>query len=580
MAIATIRYRRGALANPTLPESPSPTELVDFLCQLRGEADGQPHYSLRDLPSPDQLLGLADGCEIIHRHIAQGSRLLIVGDFDADGATSTALLMLGLRAMGAMQVDYIVPSRHAHGYGLSATLVEVIQQSRRADLLITVDNGIASIAGVAAAREAGYEVIITDHHLPGNTLPDAAAIINPNQPNCPFPDKHIAGVGVAFYLLIGLRQRLQQRGWFEQRGIAPPNLATWLDLVAIGTICDVVKLDGVNRTLVDQGLRRIRAGQCCPGILALLNDSSKPLRLLNATDIGYGIGPKINAAGRLDDMSIGIRCLLADNQTAAQAMVKQLTELNQQRKALQADTTHAALESLDIAADDLQQKVICLFDDNWHSGVVGLVAGHLKNTYHRPCIIFGAGEAGMIKGSARSVGGCHIRDFLDAVDRHHPDLIERFGGHAMAAGLSLRPENFSAFQQACADTANTWLADFSPENILTVDTALPAASLSLPHALAIRQAGPWGNGFEPPLFEGTFSVEEIRIVGNGHFKFRLQPADGLAASIDAIAFFPESDEPLPGATIQCLYQLEVNAWAGKLSPQLIIERFWQTTITD
>lgn len=581
----TIRYRQKSTGAP-LSSQPSPEELLDYLYRLRG-CEGKESYNLSNLPDPQLFKDMDRAVSLIIQHIKAQQPIMIVGDYDADGATSTTLLLRGLAAMGARQLDFIVPSRHTHGYGLSPALVNIIHTEREAQLIITVDNGISANAGVSAAQSLGYDVIITDHHLPADTLPNANAILNPNQPDCSFPDKNLAGVGVAFYLLIGLRQRVTQDPWFAEQQISAPNLAQWLDLVAIGTICDVVKLTPLNRLLIDQGLRRIRSDRCLAGINALLSVSKKPRALLSSTDIAFGIGPKINAAGRLDDMTIGINCLNAPDEQSALIHVNALSSLNHSRQSLQAETLEEALEMVDDQIDLTRKKCICLYQPHWHSGIVGLIAGRLKEQFHRPCIVFGADENGMLKGSGRSVPGCHMRDFLDWVDKQHVGVIERFGGHAMAAGLSIREDQYTAFTQALDQACQEWLADFSPIKEHWSDGYLPPDALTLNHASVLRTQAPWGNGFDAPCFIGSFEVIKADIVGGLHYKFSLkpivtneQPSENMTGNtselISGIAFNPNFDLPQADATITCLYELDINEWAGGRTAQLVIREAWRS----
>ena len=524
------------------------------------------------IPPATGLRGIEAALELLVAALQRQSRLLIVGDFDADGATSTALAVLGLRALGFAQVDFLVPNRFEYGYGLTPEIV-ALAQTRNPDLIITVDNGISSIAGVAAAQDAGIRVLVTDHHLPGRVLPAADAIVNPNQPECRFPHKALAGVGVMFYLLAALRGRLKAEDWFARQGIAEPAMADWLDLVALGTVADVVPLDRLNRTLVHQGLRRIRAGRCRPGVLALLEVAGRDHRHVVAADLGFAAGPRLNAAGRLDDISLGIRCLLADDIALARSLAAQLDELNRDRRAIEAQmqreaTEHVARLQLD---EDLPWG-LCLYDPGWHQGVVGLLAGRVRERVHRPVIAFADGNNGELKGSARSIPGLHIRDALDAVAARHPDLIGRFGGHAAAAGLALAAENFAAFATAFDAVVREWLvpADLALE--IFHDGEVPAAELTIENAHHLRAAGPWGQHFPEPCFHGEFRVRDARVVGATHLKLTLSPlADDRL--LDAIAFnaVVAGEKPQLPECIRIVYRLDVNRFRGAESLQLLVE---------
>ncbi len=527
-------------------------------------------YSLDRLQPPAQLGGLEAAVALLADAVSAGQRLLIVGDFDADGATSCALCMRALRGLGASDVHYLVPNRFEYGYGLTPEIVEVAAQ-QQPDLIITVDNGISSVAGVAAARAHGIRVLITDHHLPGEQLPQADAIVNPNLPNDAFPSKHLAGVGVAFYVMLALRAELRQQNWFAQQAIPEPNLGQLLDLVALGTVADVVPLDHNNRILVEQGLQRIRAGRSSPGIRALLEVARRTPTRCVATDLGFAAGPRLNAAGRLDDMSLGIECLLADTESVAHAMAAQLDGLNRERREIEADMQTQALAAIrELHLDPAQLPVgLCLFDPDWHQGVVGILAARIKERYHRPVIAFARTDNGELKGSARSVAGLHIRDVLDAVATRHPGLVTRFGGHAMAAGLSLEEANFADFAVAFAAEVTRVMPADMLESVIYSDGSLEDSELSLATAHILRDAGPWGQGFPAPLFDDRFTVLEQRVVGEKHLKMVLRPVDG-SGKIDAIAF---NTPPLPAActAAHMAYRLDVNEYRGIESAQLIVE---------
>lgn len=534
------------------------------------ETAAELNYTLDTLLPPAQLGGLAEAVSLLEQAISGQQRIVVVGDFDADGATSCALSLRALRAMGATDVHYLVPNRFEYGYGLTAEIVAVAAELKP-DLIMTVDNGISSIEGVAAARQRGIRVLITDHHLPGEQLPAADAIVNPNQHGDTFPSKNLAGVGVAFYVMLALRARLRDQGWFVKANLSEPNLAKLLDLVALGTVADVVPMDSNNRTLVHQGIQRLRAGKCVPGIRALLEIAGRNLQRVVASDLGFTVGPRLNAAGRLDDMSLGIECLLTDDIHAARQMASRLDELNRERKAIESDMQIQALEA--IAGLDLQDEQLpvglCLFDSDWHQGVIGILASRIKEQFHRPVIAFARSSEGELKGSARSISGLHIRDALDAVASAHPGLIEKFGGHAMAAGLSLAEKNYPAFSAAFNDEVARHLSADDLTGLIYSDGELSDQELSLDTAQLLRDASPWGQGFPAPLFDGDFKVLGYRVVGDKHLKMTLQPAQG-SCQIDAIAFnTPEL--PADCQHIHLAYRLDANEFRGIVSPQLIVE---------
>ncbi|MFA5493178.1 MAG: single-stranded-DNA-specific exonuclease RecJ [Porticoccaceae bacterium] len=538
-------------------------------------ASDQLGRQLAELPPPSQLRGLDAALVILEDALAAGQSILIVGDFDADGATSTALGVLALEAMGAAAVDFLVPNRFEYGYGLTPEIVALALTRGKPDLLITVDNGISSIAGVEAAKAAGLKVIVTDHHLPGSRLPAADAIVNPNQPGCPFPSKNLAGVGVIFFLLTALRTRLRHKGWFAERGIAEPNMATWLDLVALGTVADVVPLDRINRVLVHQGLQRMRAGVCRPGILALLEVAGRERARLVAADLGFAVGPRLNAAGRLDDMSHGIACLLEDDPARARGFAAELDQLNSDRRTIEAGMQGEALaivEKLRLAEQTMPWG-LCLYDPDWHQGVVGLLASRIKDRYHRPVIAFGEDGNGDLKGSARSIAGLHIRDALDAVAARHPGLVAKFGGHAMAAGLGLPRDNFPAFAAAFDEEVRRRLSPVDLEEEVLIDGSLTAAELSLDNARLVREAGPWGQQFPEPLFRGEFLVTEQRVVGGKHLKLTLGSDGDRNFTVDAIAFNVAAGNLTRSfERIDILYRLDINVWRGRESVQLMVDR--------
>lgn len=520
---------------------------------------------------PTHLLkGMDQAVQLLAQALDQGQRILIVGDFDADGATASCVGMLGLKMLGAAHVDYLVPNRFDYGYGLTPEIVAVALQ-RQPDVLITVDNGISSIDGVAAAKAAGLTVIVTDHHLPGAALPDADAIVNPNQPGCEFPSKALAGVGVMFYVLLGLRAHLRSAGWFAQQGIAEPNLAELLDLVALGSVADVVPLDANNRILVHQGLARIRAGRSRPGIRAILDVARRDYRRLVSTDLGFIVGPRLNAAGRLDDISLGIECLLCEDFDGALQRAQQLDQLNQDRKQIEQGMQREALVQLkDLPLDNLPFG-LCLFEPEWHQGVIGILASRMKERYHRPVIAFADADNGELKGSARSIPGLHIRDALDAVAARFPDLISKFGGHAMAAGLTIKQEHYPAFAKAFdAEVRRQITADDLTGRIYS-DGSLAAHEFDMQLAQQLRHAGPWGQRFPEPLFHGDFKILSQRLVGEKHLKLVLQSTPS-APSVDAIAFNVDLDIwPNPNiVNAQAAYTLDVNEFRGNESLQLIV----------
>ena len=515
-----------------------------------------------------QLKGIEGAVDLLVQALQQRQRILIVGDFDADGATASSVGVLGLRQLGAAQVDYLVPNRFEYGYGLTPEIVAVALQ-RQPDLLVTVDNGISSVEGVAAAKAAGLRVLVTDHHLPGPQLPAADAIVNPNQPGCSFPSKSLAGVGVMFYVLLALRARLREMSWFVGR--AEPNLAELLDLVALGSVADVVPLDANNRILVHQGLARIRAGRARPGLRAILEVAGRDHRRISSTDLGFILGPRLNAAGRLDDMSLGIECLLCEDEALARDMAVQLDQLNQDRKAIEQGMQREALAQLkDLPLDDLPYG-LCLFEPDWHQGVIGILASRLKERYHRPAIAFADAGDGLLKGSARSVPGLHIRDALDAVAARHPGLISKFGGHAMAAGLSLPQEHFGAFAVAFDAEVRRQLSADDLTGRLLSDGQLQVGEFNLELARALRHAGPWGQHFPEPLFHGRFQLVQQRLVGERHLKLQLKTECGSQA-LDGIAFNIDREQ-WPNANVcwvELAYKLDLNEYRGNESVQLLV----------
>lgn len=529
------------------------------------------------LPDAD-IKGIDAAVERLVSALEQQQSVLILGDFDCDGATSTATTVLALGRFGFKQVDYLVPNRFEFGYGLSPEIVKVAAQ-RNPNLIITVDNGISSVEGVAAANALGIDVVVTDHHLPGDQLPDACAIVNPNQPACGFAAKSTCGVGVVFYLMIALRRRLQQLGWFEKQGIVTPNLAELLDLVALGTVADVVPLESNNRTLVYQGLERIRRGRARPGLLALLEVAGRQPERISAADLGFAVAPRLNAAGRLDDMSLGIECLLTSDPEHAMSLARELDQMNRDRRGIEQQMQRDALEILDqIGLDESEMPTgLVLFDESFHQGVIGILASRLKERFHRPVIVFAPGDEGEIKGSARSISGFHIRDGLDAIAAKNPGLINKFGGHAMAAGLTIGEQDRQRFSELFDQQVQQQISAEDLERSLMTDGQLAPQEFTLELAQLLREAGPWGHQFPEPSFHGEFRVLQQRIVGQRHLKLVLQePQTGLA--LDAIAFNVDT-EVWPDTQVQrvqLVYRLDVNEFRGQRTLQLMVE--WLTPV--
>lgn len=527
--------------------------------------------SLAHLLPVSRLKGVEAAAELLIETLKQGQPILIVGDYDADGATSTALAILALNAFGAKDVSYIVPNRFEFGYGLSPEIVE-LAAAREPGLIITVDNGISSHSGVERANELGIPVLVTDHHLPAETLPAAAAIVNPSQPGDDFPSKNLAGVGVIFYLMAALNNCLKSAGWFEQQALASPNVADWLDLVALGTVTDLVPLDRNNRILVSQGLKRIRAGCCRPGIRALLEVAKRPLSRVVASDIGFAIGPRLNAAGRLEDMGVGIECLLTESLTVALEMAAMLDELNRSRRTIEQEMRFQAeriLERLHEMSEGELPAGLCLYDGSWHQGVVGILASRIKDQYHRPVIAFADGGEGVLKGSARSIKGLHMRDLLDRIATLHPGMLKRFGGHAMAAGVTLDTGSFQTFKTAFEQEVENMIDPGMLQGLLLTDGELRVDELSLEMAQLLRDGGPWGQAFPEPLFEGEFRLQHQRVVGESHLKLKLSAGPG-EETIEGIAF---NQPALPENTqaVKLAYRLDVNEFRGLKQAQLIVE---------
>jgi single-stranded-DNA-specific exonuclease len=537
---------------------------VEDAAQLNRSAQALLHY--------DQLQGVEKAVRLLAQAIATNKKIIIVGDFDADGATSTALSMMSLRMMGSTNHDYLVPNRFNFGYGLSPEIVEVAAQ-QQAEVIMTVDNGIACFAGVEKAKSLGITVIVTDHHLAAESLPIADAIVNPNQPGCGFLSKNLAGVGVAFYLMLALRAELKSNGWLEQQGLPVPNLATLLDLVALGTVADVVPLDDNNRILVHQGLQRIRSDKCRPGIQAIIEVASKEKSRLVASDLGFVVGPRLNAAGRLDDMSLGIECLMTDDPARARQIAVQLDSLNRERREIEGSMQQEAvkaLEGLNLEASTLPFGLV-LYQADYHQGVIGILAGRIKDKYYRPTIAFAHQDDDTLKGSARSIPGLHIRDLLEEINSRYPDIIGKFGGHAMAAGLSLPLKNLSAFEQVFHQIAEENLKDKPLAGELISDGELQTEDFTLAFAQCLKEAGPWGQGFPEPLFDGEFQLMEQRLVGSKHLKMMVKHESGVL--IDAIAFNVDLDL-WPNAQcshVNLAYKLDINEFRGRTSLQLMVE---------
>lgn len=573
IATRTIRSRVIPDSSADLPEDFHP--VIRRVLLARGvRAAGELSLAMQDMLRPDDLGGIEQAAALLADAVTEDKQILIVGDFDADGATGTALAMLSLAAMGCGKVDFRVPNRFEFGYGLTVPLVDTLVDDPP-DLLLTVDSGISCNEGIERARELGCRIIVTDHHLPGEKLPAAHAIVNPNCAGDVFPSKAMAGVGVMFYLLSVLRRELRARGWFSVSR-PEPNLARFLDLVALGTVADLVPLDHNNRVLVRQGLERIRRGMARPGLMALLRLGKRDYRFADASDLGFAVGPRLNAAGRLEDMGTGIRCLLTDDSSEAMRLAKQLDELNQQRRGLQEQMQQEALGQVEELLASLAQQelpaALCLFDESWHQGIVGLVASRVKDAVHRPVFAFAPESEGasVLKGSARSVKGLHIRDVLAYVDSHQPGLMKAFGGHAMAAGLTLDGSHYARFVKSVSAAVTAILDGTELNAELLTDGELAASDISLGFAASLDRLGPWGQHFPEPVFDGLFEVIERRVVGGSHLKMIVRSIDG-GEPVDAIAFnrLPE-DLPASGA-VRLLYRLGINRWRGSESCQLMVE---------
>ncbi|RLA48893.1 MAG: single-stranded-DNA-specific exonuclease RecJ [Gammaproteobacteria bacterium] len=546
--------------------------LARIYCDRGIDSMAQLDLGLAQLLPPTQLRNADRAATLLADALAGDQKILIIGDFDADGATSTALAVSALRAFGANQVDYLVPNRFDYGYGLTPEIVALAAKDKP-DLIITVDNGISSLEGVSAANELGIATLITDHHLAGRELPAADVIVNPNQSGCDFPSKNLAGVGVIFYVMLALRALLRERGWFEQR--REINLGHYLDLVALGTVADVVPLDRNNRIMVAAGLARIRSGQARAGILALLEVASRRQSSVVASDLGFAVGPRINAAGRLDDMSIGIECLLSEDAGQARAQAARLHQLNQDRRVIEQDMQEEALQilaKLQLGEENEPPVAMTLYQSGWHQGVIGILASRIKDRLHRPTIVFADGDPGQIKGSARSIPGIHIRDILDAIATRHPGLITKFGGHAMAAGMTLPREAYEDFSAALVEEVARHARDVHLQAVIESDGELAASDFQLDLATELRFAGPWGQHFPEPLFDGQFQMVSQRLVGQKHLKMVLAPV-GSKILLDAIAFNVDlAVWPDPSVEqVEIAYRLDVNEYRGQRSVQLMVE---------
>lgn len=535
--------------------------LMSRLFAARGVVDvGQMSTNLSSLLPPQSLTHNQAMAKLLADAVAANKKLLVIGDYDADGATATAVAVKGLRALGA-NVGFLVPNRFEYGYGLTPEIV-ALAALQKPDVIITVDNGIASVDGVQAANALGIQVLITDHHLPGLETPQAACIINPNQHGCTFASKHLAGVGVMFYCLLGLRAELRERGAFVQK--TEPNLTELLDLVALGTVADLVKLDENNRILVEQGLRRIRAGACSHGVTALLKIAARAPATASAQDLGFYVGPRLNAAGRLDDMTLGIQCLLAETESQAAQIAQQLHDLNVQRRSIEADMQDSAnisLEEIQIA----HQYSISLYQPDWHQGVIGILASRIKERHHRPVIAFADAGDGLLKGSGRSIAGLHLRDALDLLSKHQPNLIVKFGGHAMAAGLTIKLEDFSLFKLSFEIVVKSLITEADLESLLEVDGNLSVNDMTF-QAAQMLENQVWGQGFAPPLFYDAFEVISQRILGEKHLKLSLKPISSQSSPVIDAIYFNQTD--LLDNRIQAAYQLQTNSYNGAQKVQL------------
>lgn len=571
-AVVTVVSQRDTTGWQALPDA-WPECLRKVLAARNIKTEKDISFALSELPSPALLMGMDHAVELLYQALQQQWHIMIVADFDADGATSCALAIRGLKALGANRVDYIVPNRFVHGYGLTPELLVDIDVDNQPDLLITVDNGIASIAGVKQAHQRGIKVLVTDHHLPGDMLPEAEAIVNPNQHGDSFPSKNLAGVGVFFYVLMGLRQYLRQQDWFTQQAIDEPKLVDLLDLVALGTVADVVCLDQLNRTFVNLGMARIRRNLGCAGITALARVAGKDLSQLSTSDLGFAIGPRLNAAGRMEDMGLGINTLLTDDPAQALMAAQELDNINLERRAVEKEMQDHAVQMLDnmnFANDDLPLGY-CLFDESWHQGVVGLLASRIKERQHRPVIAFAPGEQGEIKGSARSIPGVHIRDVLALIASQNPTLLTRFGGHSMAAGLTIKRDDLAEFERCFLAVLTSHVGPELLQQTITSDGELQSDEININIAALLATAAPWGQGFPEPQFHGRFIIKDIRAVGQQSDHLRLTIALGQYQTVVAMAFGQQQPDWLKqGAEALLVYRLSVNEFRDQRSVQLIV----------
>ncbi len=560
-----------------LPDSLPP--ILKRVYLNRGVTDlEQLNKAAKALHSYQKLHGIEKAVELLYQAIQQQKRIIVVGDFDADGATSSALSVLALRMLGSRNVDYLVPNRFEDGYGLSP---EVVDQALaiNAEMIMTVDNGVSSIEGVRYAKQQGLQVLVTDHHLPGSELPEADAMVNPNLQECAFPSKSLAGVGVAFYLMMALCVHMRKEGYFTAQGMQEPKLMELIDLVALGTVADVVALDENNRILVHQGLQRIRAGLARPGIQALIEVAKRDASKLVAADFGFALGPRLNAAGRLDDMSFGVELLLCNNIHAARRMASELDGLNQTRKDIEEGMKQEAMafcERLEFGKDSELPHGLVLFQRDWHQGVIGILASRIKEQYHRPVIAFADGGDGLIKGSCRSIPGLHMRDALDKIDTQNPGVIKKFGGHAMAAGLTIAEKDFERFCKLFDSVVRQALDDAMLKGVILTDGELTPEEFSMNTAEILRSGGPWGQAFPEPIFDGEFKILHQKLVGEKHLKLMLEPLfkghptnimiDGIAFNID-LRRWPDASVK----TVRLAYKLDINEFRGNQSLQLMID---------
>lgn len=530
-------------------------------------------YQLKDILTPN-LKGLDSACVLLEHALRNQERVLIVGDFDVDGATSTSLVVKYLTMLGYQNVDYIVPNRFEYGYGLTPEIVRLCK-TKNPDLIITVDNGISSIEGVNEAKSLGIKVLITDHHLPGSSLPDADAIVNPNQPGCPFPSKSLAGVGVAFYTMLSFRNHLIRIKWFERKEVAP-NIVEVLDLVALGTVADVVTLDKNNRILVDRGIKRIRDNKVCEGIKAILSIAGRDINKLQASDLGFSVGPRLNAAGRLDDMTIGIKCLLSKTKDEAIEYAKKLDSLNVERREIESVMHDEANALLDKLFKDLHGVVpsgLCLYSPEWHQGVIGILASRIKDKLFRPVIIFASDKEGELKGSGRSIPEIHLRDTLDKIATENPGLLTKFGGHAMAAGLSLKESNFKEFNRLFEEEIGRQLSTVNSQACIETDGELPDCYMNVEFAKELASYGPWGQNFPEPIFDGKFKIIQKTILGDKHLKFLLRPENNIYTAVDAVYFNADINKFKDPAVedVHIVYKAVINEFRGNVRLQLIID---------